>query len=241
MRRKNARRRNRSRSNPKRRRRRRSRVHGYSYRRRGSGRRVRVHGYSRRRNPRSSSWKAALFATGLGMVGGALAYGLDWGVSYAPVAPAWQAVIMGVSGGVISVGVAKFGNEAFAAGIAGGTGAMLAGRVREAITLASFGKQSTSGGEAKGVFGSGASRVYDRGAQAVFQEAGAMTQRTGARSAGRAPSMSPHSGSFKEAGVSRYIPGPVRWFGPRSWAYGPQASGASRVRYVSAHSSRRAA
>jgi len=217
-------------------------VHGYTMRRRG--RRVRVHGHYS--NPRSKNWTAAFWATGLGMLGGGAAYLLDWGIASAPISETWRAVALGGSGAVIAIGVARFGNENFAAGIAGGVGLALVQRVRNVIALSGTEPKAAATpapAAASGMFGSGAGRVYarGRGASAVFHESGALVQRVGRPSSGRAPSLSPTTGSFKDAGVSRYIPGPIRWFGPRSWAYGPQASGAGRVRYVSAHSRRRVA
>lgn len=183
-------------------------------RRNPSRRRVRVHGYMRRRNPRSSSWKAAAFAMGLGLVGGGLSYVIDWGASYAPVGPALQATITGVTGIATSLIVCRYGNEALGAGIAGGTGAMLTGRIREIVAFA-MAKPATKGGEAKGAFGSGADAVF-RESSAVYREAGSMHRVTGARVQGHAPSMP--APSFKESGASRYIRGPIRFFGPRSWA-----------------------
>lgn len=76
------------------------------------------------------------------------------------------------------------------------------------------------------MFGPGAGRVF-RGAResaAVFRDAGAA-----ARMSGRAMP----APSFKEAGRSHYVAGPVRFFGPRSWA----AQGAGVV-YRSAHNTR---
>jgi hypothetical protein len=63
--------------------------------------------------------------------------------------------------------------------------------------------------------------VYERG-----REAGAVYREAGAATTMRAPVF---GRSFKDSGASRYVPGPVRFFGPRSWAYDAGA------RYVSAH------
>lgn len=174
---------------------------------------------------------------GLGMLGGGAAYVIDWGASYAPVAPTWQAVITGLGGGLAAVLVARYGNSAFGSGIAGGTGAMLVGRVREIVALMGTAKPATKTEGAKGVFGGGgAGRVYrERDAAAVYREAGALVEKMGAvRGGGRAARSMPAT-SFKEAGRSRYIQGPVRWFGPRSWAYGPGSARGAGVVYRSAH------
>jgi hypothetical protein len=232
-------------SNPKRRRRRRRR------RRKNPTRRRRAT-YT---NPRTSA-TGALAATGLGFLGGGVAYGIDWGVDYAPVSPAIRSVILGVGGAATSFGVAMLADDRAAAGIAGGTGALLIGRVRQQLALAGAGKEDKKKKEEGGKAALEAGQVYWRPRYGARPDAGVVVPQ------GQAPGViagafPPEAGAIlgqevdwaatmrgspfargktykhAEAGASRYIPGPIRWYGPQSWAYRYD----SGVVYRSAHSS----
>lgn len=211
-----------SHGNPRRRRRR------SSSRRRHHRRRARVHGYLRRRHNPRVKFGGAMMAAGIGLLGGGLAYGVDWGASYLPVSPLWQSVAFGLAGFGLSVGLAMLADERLACGVAGGTGFGLFGRVREQIALASLGK----GGDTSGTTGelpAGASAVYSQAymrglhdAARVYREAGAVRGM---------PAAALQARGFHDTGASRYVEGPIRHYGPTSWVY---RTDASRV-YVSSH------
>ena len=180
--------------------------------------------------------------TGIGLLGGGVAYGINWGLAYAPLDATWSTVAFGGGGIVTSVLLAKYADDRVAAGLAGGVGALLFGRVREIMALrkmAPAGAVGTEGGATyvrryAGIGGrpleTGA--VYERRAGPMPRDAGAVMRVQSLKEAGaivghRATaatmsnlSMQPRD-SFKvaESGASRYIPGGARWFGPRSWAY----------------------
>ena len=190
----------------------------------------------RRRNP-TAKWGDAFMSTLLGLVTGAVAYGVNFGVEYIPVAPLWRTVIFGSAGTVGSLGLAKWGNERLGAGFGGGVGALLMGRVVTQIRMhqvAPAAAPSTAGASGMhSMHGRGAGRVYTRDAGAVYsRDAGAVYQRdAGGLATMRRPVFGP---SFKDAGASRMIPGPVRFFGPHSWAYDAGRVGRPTT-YVSAH------
>ena len=142
--------------------------------------------------------------------------GLDWGADYLPI-PAWgQAASLFGAGLLTSVALAKFADTRVAAGTAGGTTAVLIGRLRQLVALS---RLESSGG---------ADAVRRGGAGAVYPNAGA-TKRTAART--MAASQFPGARSMKEAGASYYLRGPARRYGPNAWINRP---GAGAV-YVSAH------
>lgn len=170
--------------------------------------------------------------TFLGLVTGVVAYGVNFGVEYIPVAPLWRTVIFGSGGTIGSLGLAKWGNERLGAGFAGGVGAILMGRVVTQIRMAQVapaaGAASPGASGTRSMHGRGAGAVYDQ----YRREAGAVYQRdAGGLATMRRPAFGP---GFKDAGASRFIPGPVRFFGPHSWAYDAGRVGAPRT-YVSAH------
>ena len=207
-------------------------------RRRMSGRRLRrrrnpTTGY-RRRNP-TSKWGQAFMSTFLGLVTGAVAYGVNYGVEYIPVEPLWRTVIFGAGGFLGSLGLAKWGSPTIGAGFGGGVGALLTGRVVTQIRLHQVAPAAPKEGGAvfarnprmRGLRDAG--RVYTREGGAVYQrDAGAATTM-------RAPVF---GRGFKEGGASRFVAGPVRFYGPQSWAYGTEAAAPRQVRYVSAHNRR---
>jgi len=197
-------------------------------RRRSPARRRRVYA-RRRRNPRVKFWDA-MKSFGIGGAGGMVAYGVDYGASMAPVSPAWQAVIAAAGGFAAGAGVGMLVDERAAAGVGGGTAALLLNRGRElyAMHRAAEGK-STSEGEGE--------------AGKVFRESGALLGPGGRIRADDPAAMSRDSmpaKSFKEAAATRYIPGGQRYFGPSSWAvrYGDAGRVVPRdagVVYVSGH------
>lgn len=170
----------------------------------------------------------------LGVVTGAVAYGVNYGVEYIPLEPLWRTVIFGTGGFLASLGLAKWGSPTLGAGFGGGVGALLTGRVVTQIRLSQVAPASKEGGavfarmnpRARSFRDGG--RVYQRDSGAVYQrDAGApMTMRVPVFGKG-----------LKEGGASRYIPAPVRFYGPQSWAYGADSAGPRRV-YVSAHNRR---
>lgn len=201
--------RSRRRSNPKRRRR---------MARRRRRRSVRVHSYSRRLPNPTTSWGGAFGCAGLGGVGGLVAGGLDWGADYLPI-PAWGQAASLFGGGLLtSVLLCKLADTRVGAGVAGGTTAVLVGRLRQLVALSRL--QSGEG-----------SMVRPRGAAAVIRESGAMARRSTAETMKQAHW--PGAKSFKrsEAGASYYLRGPLRRYGPHAWI---NQRGAGAV-YVSAH------
>jgi hypothetical protein len=205
-----------------------------SKRRRGSKR--------RRRNPargrnggRKVTIGRALMATGIGMAGGVVAYGVGWGLDQTEQTPAMKAGIVGGAGILGSVGLA-YVDERLAAGLAGGTAAEVARRGVEAYQLAQVGKNGTKNGATNGTTAEGGAVYQLRPRNGVRTEGGAVYERR-AREAGAVrafPMPSAATRTFKpESGASRYIPGPVRWYGPQSWAYGTEAGRGRKL--VSAH------
>lgn len=208
------------RRNPKRRRR--------SHARRGRGRRTRVRGHLRRRRNPSVSVTGALATLGLGSLGGLVAYGVDWGASYAPVGPYAQCAISGVGNAVLSVGTSMLADDRAGAGIAGGGALAVAHRIRTTYALNKATKEAekkTTGTEAGAVYRlnpahyaaarHAARMAAESGVVVESGAVGGMRMQTAARTL-HAPRF---GDSFKEAGASRYVAGPVRWFGPQSWAY----------------------
>lgn len=180
----------------------------------------RAHRRHVRRNP-SASWKNAFTAFGLGALGGGVMAGVDYGVSMLPLSAPWQIAAVGVGGAALAVVGAKFGDERVGAGIAGATVLSVVKRGAEAYALMGLADKSTSSSASSG--------AQAEGAGAVYRESGAMQRARGAQS--MAPSGAPRAPSFRDAGASRYVQGPVRLMGPKSWVYG---SDAGKV-YRSAH------
>ena len=79
---------------------------------------------------------------GKGLAGGALAGGLDWGVSKAPVGGLGQGAILFGVGIVSSLALAKWVDPIVAGGLAGGTGLALVNRTRRFIALQDLGKKT---------------------------------------------------------------------------------------------------
>ena len=186
----------------------------------------------RRRNP-TQKWGQAFMSTFVGMITGFVAYGVNFGVEYIPVAPLWRSVIFGTGGLVGSLGLSKWGSPTLGAGFGGGVGSLLLGRVVTQFRMSQVAPTTTAGasGARRQVNGRGAGAVYSRDAGRVYnREAGAVYEReAGALATMRRPVFGP---SFKDAGASQYVPGPVRFFGPHSWAYD---AGRTGRQYVSAH------
>jgi hypothetical protein len=173
-----------------------------------------------------------------GLGGGGAMYAVNWGVEYIPVADMWRSVIFGTSGTLASLALAKWADPALGAATMGGTSALLIGRIVTQVRMASVAPSTSTGTTSStGATGQGGAGVYRIGPRrdggAVFRrEGGAVYQNdAGAVATMRRPVFGP---SFKarEAGASRFVPGPVRYFGPQSWAYD---SAGRRPRVVSAH------
>jgi len=197
------RRRTRRRSNPRRRRRRSGRVAVQRYQRR----------YPLRIANPAANWTGALAAFGLGTVGGLVAGGLDWGADYLPI-PAWgQAASLFGAGALSSVLVGRFADIRVGSGIAGGTSALLMGRVRQLIALSGMGENTET---------TEASAVYGR------RDAGQVSKQGGARTLATSPLAGRKTFVHREAGAVGQM-GP-RKYGPHSWIY--EDAGAV---YVSAH------
>jgi hypothetical protein len=161
-----------------------------------------------------------------GGAAGVAAYGMNWGVEYIPLADVWRTVIFGTAGLAGSLALAKWADLSLGSGLMGGTSALLTGRIVTQIRMAQVAPKPT-----KTAAAAGAGAVYrmQAGAGAVYRKNAVYQREAGGIPTMRGPVFGP---SFKEAGASRYVPGPVRWFGPHSWAYD---AGSGR-KYVSAHS-----
>ncbi|MHC4218178.1 MAG: hypothetical protein ACYSU7_06935 [Planctomycetota bacterium] len=196
--------------------------------RRRTRRYARVRGYTRRLPNPTTSWKGAFGCAGLGGLGGLLAGGLEWGADYLPW-PAWgQALSLFGAGALTSVALCKLADTRVGAGVAGGTTAILVGRVRQLVALAAL-----DNGNGNGNGNGDASAVIRRGAGAVYDAAQMRRQQT---PYSMKTSSFPGARTFKvpEAGASYYLGGPQRRYGPHSWIY---QRGAGAV-YVSAHNAR---
>jgi hypothetical protein len=173
-------------------------------------------------------------ASGLGMGMGFVAYGVNFGIEYLPIAPLWRTVAFGTTGLLASLGLSKWGSPTIGSGFAGGIGSLLLGRIVTQFRMSQVAPTTKAVGDGGAVF-----QMNPRGARrdagAVYRtEAGAVYREAGAASM-RGPVFGPpNAPSFKDAGASRYVPGPIRYYGPASWAYD---AGAPK-RYVSAHNRR---
>lgn len=217
-------------------------------RRRTQRRRTRVRSYTRRLPNPTTTFVGGLALTGLGMLGGGIAAGLDWGADFAPVPPWGQALILGFGGSAVALGLGMLADQRLGAGVAGGTGALLVGRARQMVALAKAAAPDQPAEASNGAStSSDTAAVYQTPPQrraeagAVYREAGAVYRGDAAQLQPRtgAPSMDvsrwPGARTFKrEAAASYYVPGPVRRYGPQTWAYGRD----SGVVYRSAHNSR---
>jgi len=181
-----------------------------------------------RRNPSRggrTTWTSALLDSLIGLGGGGVAYGADWGISMIPIAPVWQSVIFGTAGLAGSVALAKWVSPAAGAGLAGGTGYGLIGRVREQLALRKLAAEDTSTPAAASSAAAGT--VVNMARRPGIREAGAVT------SMSRGPNYGPQFTRNREAGnVSYSLPQGTRLMGPASWIY--RDGGA----VVSAHNTR---
>ncbi|HXS82634.1 MAG TPA: hypothetical protein VN896_07915 [Methylomirabilota bacterium] len=192
-------------------------------------------GYRRRRNP-TSSWGQAFLAWAMGMGSGVVGYGINWGVEFIPLATIWRSVIFGGVGAAGSLALAKWADPRLGSGLAGATGALLTGRIVTQIRLAQV--SPTSGSTASTPEGGALYRRNPRAqldAGRVFRDGGAVFSRREAGAPVRSMKSPAFGASFRDAGASRYVQGPIRYFGPRSWVYGPDGGA---VRRVSAHNRR---
>jgi hypothetical protein len=158
------------------------------------------------------------------MIGGVLAGGLDWGADYLPI-PAWaQAASLFGAGALTSVALCKLADTRVGTGVAGGTSALLVGRVRQLVALGRLATQTPNGAN------EGAAVRARREAGAVY-DAGQMRRRSAPMSMKTSPFPGARTFKVPEAGAAYYLPGPQRRYGPHSWIH---QRGAAAV-YVSAH------
>lgn len=217
---------------------------------RRAARRTRRRTYATRRNP-STTWTRAATSVGLGALGGGVIAGVDYGVDMMPVGAVAKILTVGGVGLVSALLAAKYADERLGAGAMGGTMVSIIKRGTEAYALSSLAKKSDATADKPVDPGVNleAGRVYRVDAGAPPRE---LVRQTGARSmapegmpspsfreagavfreAGVVLRRSAHN-SGREAGASAYVKGPLKLFGPRSWAYDYQSRG---IR--SAHDSR---
>lgn len=185
-------------------------------------------------------FKTAAMHAALGALGGGITYGIHWGTTQIPVANPWAklAIFVGAAG-TASIGVSMMADDRVGGGMMGAAGYVLAHEVAQQLYY-----RSRPQADAGAVYLKEGGAVYKMNpARARARDAGAVYRKEAGALVGGATRYSQVSGqqsmrpgdfgtSFKDAGASRYVPGPVRWFGPQSWAY----SDAGAKRYVSAHS-----
>jgi hypothetical protein len=87
---------------------------------------------------------------GKGLAGGALAGGINWGVSKAPVGGLGQGAILFGTGLIASLAVAKWVDPVVGGGIAGGTGLALVKRTTRYLALMDLGKGTKANGNNNG-------------------------------------------------------------------------------------------
>ncbi len=196
----------------------------------------------RRRNPRVKFKTAAMHAA-LGALGGGITYGIHWGVTMIPVANPWAKLgIFAGAAGVASIGVSMYADDRVGSGIAGALGYVAAHEIAQQLYF-----RTRPQADAGAVYMKEGGAVYKMNSRHTRADAGAVYRKEAGALVGGATRYTQQTGqqsmrpgvfgtSFKDAGASRYVPGPVRWFGPQSWAYRYGEGGANR-RYVSAHSS----
>ena len=189
----------------------------------------------RRRNPRVTFQKAAT-AAAFGALGGAIAYGINWGVSFIPIdnANAKTAIFAGASAAT-SIGLSMMADERVGCGVAGAAGYQLTHQIAAMVQT-----RMANRPDAGAVYTRDAGAVYTIPRGRIRTDAGAVYRREagalvgGARTM-RMPGMGGPNFKLPEAGASEYVPGPIRWYGPQSWAY--KYGNRPGVRYVSAHNS----
>lgn len=196
----------------------------------------RHHRHSRYRtlhNP-SRSFGGSAAAAGLGLLGGVVAGGLDWGVSYAPITPIWQSAILGAASLLLATGVSYLVDARVGAGIAGGAGGLLVIRTRAMVALHNMNQPAAPAG-------AGALRPPPRGAAALAHRPGAGAVLP-AHAAGAIPGLpAAHSMAGQFAGPTTRVPvgAGAGYQVPDSAVYGPQSwirlRGSRAVSYVSAH------
>lgn len=161
----------------------------------------------------------------LGGLGGAVAYGVDWGISHAKIGAGWQLAAVGGTGAVGTVLLAKYGDERLAAGLAGGTVFAAIGRTQEVIALSKMGKPTQAQAQAQ----------TPPQAAAVVRRGNPMIDARSMHPGAFGPSFKREAAAvIRRGNPSAYMPGPVRFFGPKSWVYHTESGAVVRVR--SAHS-----
>lgn len=193
----------------------------------------------RRRNPSSKKFTDFLTTLGLGALGGGMAYGIDWGVGHMKTSGVWQIAALTGFGILGTAGLSYLADERLAAGLAGGTVALGIGRTVNAIALRKAGPKEAT--PAAGQTPAQQQALVEEAGRVYRQayEAGALERMRGANTMARSPygksfkDLDDAGAVYREAGASKYIPGPIRYFGPHSWAYRTDAGVV--VKYKSAH------
>jgi hypothetical protein len=154
----------------------------------------------------------------MGLGSGIAGYGVNWGVEFIPVSAMWRSVIFGGTGLLASLALAKWGDLRVGAGMGGAVGALLTGRIVTLVKLQQVGSGASSSTttptatttETSGIIRQlrEGGRVYSESGRVYQRESGAPTT-LGRQVFGR---------SFKETAASQFTRGPVRFFGPQSWA-----------------------
>jgi len=187
-------------------------------RRRRSASPVRRKRSSRRRRNPTVKWSDAFMASLKGTAGGVVGYGLDFGVSYAPVGAYAQAGIGFGVGALTSVLLNKWASPEVGAGIAGATTYATIGRVRNAMALSALGNAAPDAGRVGRV----------RRSRIANAEAG----RVGMAQVNPAQSLHMGSASLKanDAGANRYVTMPANTanYGPNNWTRYYQMGSAHR-------------
>lgn len=228
--------------------------------RRNPSRAKRRNPYGRRRNPTSKGFGGALVSSLMGGLGGLLSYGIHFGAAYAPIGNIGQTLILTGAGTLASMGVAAWADERAAAGLMGGTVALVTGRIHAQLALGAFVKKQAAAQNGNGTTtqASGVMRRLNAGKSvpaftgplrpAAAAGAGKVVPRTTSQAAGAGAMLAPGGSIAPPVAASRAPMGfaggssfrvPVgagagrRLMGPRAWSYAAGA-GAGRV-YVSAH------
>jgi hypothetical protein len=169
----------------------------------------------------------------MGVGTGAVGFGISWGCDFLPISALWRTVAFGGVGTLGALALGKMGDLRLGAAMGAATGFGLAGRITTLVKTAQIAPSastSTTPTETSGV------RVMREGGR-VYSRADA--GRVYARETGAPLTMGRQvfGKSFKETGASQFVRGPVRFFGPNSWAANNGGrEGGAVVRYVSKHS-----
>lgn len=168
----------------------------------------------------------------MGLGTGAVGFGISWGCDFLPISALWRTVSFGGVGLLGSLALGKMGDLRLGSALAGATGFGLAGRIVTLVKTAQIAPApsatTTTPTETSGA------RMFREGGRVYARETG----RVYARETGAPLTLGRQvfGKSLKEAGASRFVKGPVRFFGPNSWAANAGGREGGAVRYVSKHS-----